>query len=75
MDDWDNSNGTAELVVEFRPALVEGADIQFGRFDKKAAGSNAALARILLKVVLMASWFDRQPASEKHCSKISSWIL
>jgi hypothetical protein len=75
LDDWDNSNGIAELVVGFRPALEEGAHIQFGRFDKKAEGSNAARARIWSKVVPMASWIDRQLTSAKHCSKNSSWIL
>jgi len=55
LDDWDNSNGIAELVVGFRPVLEEGAHIQFGRFDKKAEGSNAARARIWSKVVPMAS--------------------
>ena len=55
MGDWDNLDGIAELVVGFQPSLEEEVHIQFGRFDKKAGGSTAALARILSKVVLMAS--------------------
>jgi hypothetical protein len=75
LDDWDNSNGIAELVVGFRPILEEEVHIQLGRFDKKVEGSNVARARIWSKVVLMASWLDRQLTSAKHCSKNFSWIL
>jgi hypothetical protein len=75
LDDLDNSNGIAAIVVGFRPSHGEETHTQFGRFDKKAEGSNAARARIWLKAVLMASWIDRQLTSTKHCSKNSSWIL
>ena len=75
MGDWDHLDGIAELVVGFQPSLEEEVHIQFGRFDKKAGGSTAALARILSNVVLMASSLDRQLTLSKHCSKNSSWIL
>jgi hypothetical protein len=75
LGDWDNLDGIAELVVGFQPFLEEEVHIRFGRFDKKVGGSTAALARILSKVVLMASLLDRQLTLSKQCSKNSSWIL
>jgi hypothetical protein len=75
LGDWDNLDGIAELVVGFQPSLEEEVHIRFGRFDKKVGGSTVALARILSKVVLMASLLDRQLTLSKQCSKNSSWIL
>ena len=75
MGDWDNLNGIAEFVVGFPPSLEVEVHIQFGSFDKKVEGSNAARVRIWSKVVLMASWLDRQLTLSEHCSKNSSWIL
>jgi hypothetical protein len=75
LGDWDSLDGIAELVVGFQPSLEEEVHIQFESFDKKARGSTAALARIWSKVVLMASWLDRQLALSEQRSKNSSWIL